>query len=88
MQIQNNLINTALHMVSKIYFLGSSLYLSKNGSSTAKRRVFTTGPLEPTNEWYAIAKFKVKACSNSKAIYKDYVSLMPTTYMVPMTTSI
>jgi GDP-L-fucose synthase len=56
MQIQNNLINTALQGgIEKFIFLGSSC-IYPNGSSTAKRRVFTTGPLEPTNEWYAIAK--------------------------------
>jgi GDP-L-fucose synthase len=55
--MQNNLINTALQGgIEKLFFLGSSC-IYPNGSSTAKRRVFT-GPLEPTDEWYAIAKFR------------------------------
>ena len=56
------------------------MYLSKTRSATFKRRIFLTDSLEPTNEWYAIAKITgVKACQAiRKQFQKDYVSLMPT----------
>ena len=56
------------------------MYLSKICSSAFKRRIFTNGFLEPTNEWYALAKISgVKACESIRKQYgKDFVSLMPT----------
>ena len=81
MQIQNNLINTALHEgVDKFIFLGSSCIYPKLAPQPLKEEYLLTGILEPTNEWYAIAKIAgVKACEAiRKQFGKDYLSLMPT----------
>lgn len=81
LQIQNNLIDTALKQdVSKFIFLGSSCIYPKLAPQPLKEEYLLTGPLEPTNEWYAIAKITgVKACEAiRKQFGKDYISLMPT----------
>lgn len=81
MQIQNNLIDTALQSgVEKFIFLGSSCIYPKLAPQPLKEESLLTGTLEPTNEWYAIAKITgVKACQAiRKQFDKDYVSLMPT----------
>jgi GDP-L-fucose synthase len=81
MQIQNNLIDTALQSgVEKFIFLGSSCIYPKLAPQPLKEDYLLTGGLEPTNEWYAIAKITgVKACQAiRKQFGKDYVSLMPT----------
>ena len=81
MQIQNNLINTALHGgVEKFIFLGSSCIYPKLAPQPLKEEYLLTGILEPTNEWYAIAKITgVKVCEAiRKQFGKDYLSLMPT----------
>lgn len=81
MQIQNNLIDAALQAgIEKFIFLGSSCIYPKLASQPLKEEYLLTGPLEPTNEWYAIAKISgVKACEAIRKQYgKDYVSLMPT----------
>lgn len=81
MQIQNNLIDTALQSgVEKFIFLGSSCIYPKLASQPLKEEYLLTDSLEPTNEWYAIAKITgVKACQAIRNQYdKDYVSLMPT----------
>lgn len=81
MQIQNNLIDTALKSgVEKFIFLGSSCIYPKLAPQPLKEEYLLTNTLEPTNEWYAIAKITgVKACQAiRKQFNKDYVSLMPT----------
>jgi GDP-L-fucose synthase len=81
MQIQNNLIDSALQTgIEKFLFLGSSCIYPKLASQPLKEDYLLTGELEPTNEWYAIAKITgVKACQAiRKQFGKDYVSLMPT----------
>ncbi|MCL7988645.1 GDP-L-fucose synthase [Sphingobacterium sp. lm-10] len=81
MQIQNNLIDAAhKHDVKKFIFLGSSCIYPKLASQPLKEEYLLTDSLEPTNEWYAIAKITgVKACEAiRKQFGKDYVSLMPT----------
>lgn len=81
MQIQNNLIDSALQSgVEKFIFLGSSCIYPKLAPQPLKEDYLLTGVLEPTNEWYAIAKITgVKACEAiRKQFGKDYVSLMPT----------
>ncbi|SEA26171.1 GDP-L-fucose synthase [Flavobacterium gillisiae] len=81
MQIQNNLIDTALQSgIEKFIFLGSSCIYPKLAPQPLKEEYLLTGPLEPTNEWYAIAKITgVKACQAIRNQFnKDYVSLMPT----------
>ncbi|TYP91086.1 GDP-L-fucose synthase [Sphingobacterium allocomposti] len=81
MQIQNNLIDASLrHDVDKFIFLGSSCIYPKFAPQPLKEEYLLTDSLEPTNEWYAIAKITgVKACQAiRKQFGKDYVSLMPT----------
>jgi len=81
MQIQNNLINASLeHNVAKFIFLGSSCIYPKLAPQPLKEEYLLTGSLEPTNEWYALAKITgVKACEAIKKQFGlDYYSLMPT----------
>jgi GDP-L-fucose synthase len=81
LQIQNNLIDSALQGgIEKFIFLGSSCIYPKLAPQPLKEEYLLTGELEPTNEWYAIAKITgVKACQAiRKQFGKDYVSLMPT----------
>jgi GDP-L-fucose synthase len=86
LQIQNNLIAEAHQSgVQKFIFLGSSCIYPKLAPQPLKEEYLLTGPLEPTNEWYAIAKIAgVKACEAiRKEFGKDYVSLMPTNLYGP-----
>lgn len=86
MQIQNNLIEASLKAdVSKFIFLGSSCIYPKLAPQPLKEDYLLTGPLEPTNEWYAVAKITgVKACEAiRKQFGKDYISLMPTNLYGP-----
>jgi len=81
MQIQNNLIDGALNAgIEKFIFLGSSCIYPKFAPQPLKEKYLLTDSLEPTNEWYAIAKITgVKTCQAiRKQFNKDYVSLMPT----------
>ncbi len=81
MQIQNNLIDSALQSgVEKFIFLGSSCIYPKLAPQPLKETYLLTDSLEPTNEWYALAKITgVKTCQAIRKQYdKDYVSLMPT----------
>ena len=81
MQIQNNLIDGAFKTgIEKFIFLGSSCIYPKFAQQPLKEEYLLTDSLEPTNEWYAIAKITgVKACQAiRKQFNKDYVSLMPT----------
>ncbi|MBZ4043057.1 GDP-L-fucose synthase family protein [Flavobacterium hibisci] len=81
MQIQNNLIDSALqNNIEKFIFLGSSCIYPKLAPQPLKEDYLLTDTLEPTNEWYAIAKITgVKACQAIRNQFgKDYVSLMPT----------
>ena len=81
MQIQNNLIDSALQAgIEKFIFLGSSCIYPRLAPQPLKEEYLLTSDLEPTNEWYAIAKITgVKACQAiRKQFGKDYVSLMPT----------
>jgi GDP-L-fucose synthase len=86
MQIQNNLIDFSLKSeVQKFIFLGSSCIYPKMAPQPLKEEYLLTGPLEPTNEWYAVAKITgVKACEAiRKQFGKDYISLMPTNLYGP-----
>ena len=86
MLIQNNLIEASLKAdVSKFVFLGSSCIYPKLAPQPLREDYLLTGPLEPTNEWYAVAKITgVKACEAiRKQFGKDYISLMPTNLYGP-----
>ena len=81
MQIQNNLIDGAHNAgIEKFIFLGSSCIYPKFAPQPLKENYLLTDSLEPTNEWYAIAKIAgVKVCQSIRKQYnKDYISLMPT----------
>lgn len=81
MQIQNNLIDGSLKAdIKKFIFLGSSCIYPKLAHQPLKEECLLTDYLEPTNEWYAIAKISgLKACQAIRKQYnKDYISLMPT----------
>ena len=81
MQIQNNLIDCAFkNGIDKFIFLGSSCIYPKFAPQPLKEDYLLSDSLEPTNEWYALAKISgVKACESIRKQYgRDYVSLMPT----------
>jgi GDP-L-fucose synthase len=86
MQIQNNLMSASItNQVQKFVFLGSSCIYPKMAPQPLKEEYLLTGPLETTNEWYAIAKISgVKAIESiRKQFGYDYVSLMPTNLYGP-----
>ena len=86
MLIQNNLIRAAhQNNVPKFIFLGSSCIYPKMAPQPLKEEYLLTGPLEPTNEWYAIAKISgVKLIEAlCKQYNRDYVALMPTNLYGP-----
>lgn len=84
--IQTNVINAAYHTgVKKLLFLGSSCIYPKLAPQPLKESYLLTGPLEPTNEWYAIAKIAgLKMCQAYKRQYGfNAISLMPTNLYGP-----
>lgn len=86
MQIQNNLFAASHEYdVDKFIFLGSSCIYPKFAPQPLKEEYLLTNSLEPTNEWYAIAKISgVKLCEAiRKQFGKDFVSLMPTNLYGP-----
>ncbi len=86
LQIQNNLIHNAWkHGVHKFVFLGSSCIYPKMAPQPLKEEYLLTGSLEPTNEWYAIAKIAgIKMCQAYRRQYGfDAISLMPTNLYGP-----
>ena len=86
MQIQNNLIEASLKSgVEKFIFLGSSCIYPRNAPQPLKEEYLLTSSLEPTNEWYAVAKIAgIKTCEAiRKQFSKDYISLMPTNLFGP-----
>lgn len=81
LQIQNNLIeNARLSGVRKLLFLGSSCIYPKLAPQPLKEESLLTGPLEPTNQWYAIAKIAgIKLCQACRRQFgSDFISAMPT----------
>jgi GDP-L-fucose synthase len=84
--IQNNLVRAALaHRVGKFVFLGSSCIYPKLAPQPMQEEHLLSGPLEPTNQWYAIAKISgVMACRAARKQHGlDAVSLMPTNLYGP-----
>ncbi len=81
LQIQNNLIHGAyLNGVKKLLFLGSSCIYPRLAPQPLKEEYLLSGPLEPTNEWYAVAKIAgIKLCQACRRQYGcDFISVMPT----------
>jgi GDP-L-fucose synthase len=86
LQIQNNLIYNAWRMgVKKLLFLGSSCIYPRLAPQPMKEEHLLSGYLEPTNEWYALAKISgLKLC---QAFHREYgshfISVMPTNLFGP-----
>jgi GDP-L-fucose synthase len=86
LQIQNHLIDGAHRAgVKKLLFLGSSCIYPKLAPQPLKEEYLLSGPLEPTNEWYAVAKIAgIKLCQAYRRQYGcDFISAMPTNMYGP-----
>ncbi len=86
LQIQNNLIHAAYRAgVKKVLFLGSSCIYPKFAPQPMREEDLLSGPLEPTNQWYAIAKIAgLKLCQAYRKEYGcDFISAMPTNIYGP-----
>lgn len=78
--IATNLISAAYRAgVRKLLFLGSSCIYPRDAEQPIREEALLTGPLEPTNEWYAVAKIAgVKMCQAYRRQYgADFISAMP-----------
>ena len=84
--IQTNIVE-AVHRadVAKMLFLGSSCIYPKLAEQPIREDSLLTGPLEPSNEWYAIAKIAgIKLAQAYRRQYgRDYISAMPTNLYGP-----
>lgn len=86
LEIQNNIISSAHEQdVNKLIFLGSSCIYPKHADQPMSEEALLTAPLEPTNQWYAVAKIAgVKMVDALRKQYgRNYVSLMPTNLYGP-----
>jgi len=86
LQIQNNIIHNAYkNNVKKLLFLGSSCIYPRDCTQPIKEEYLLTGPLEKTNEAYAIAKIAgIKMCqSYNKQYGTRFISVMPTNLYGP-----
>lgn len=86
LMIEANIIEAARQSeVEKMLFLGSSCIYPKMAPQPIPEDALLTGPLEPTNEWYAIAKIAgIKLCQAYRREYGcDYISAMPTNLYGP-----
>ncbi len=81
LMIEANIINAAWRVgVEKLLFLGSSCIYPKMAPQPMREDALLTGPLEPTNQWYAVAKIAgIKLCQAYRRQYGcDFISAMPT----------
>lgn len=86
LQIQNNIIHQSyLNKVKKLLFLGSSCIYPRACPQPMKEEYLLTGPLEPTNEPYAIAKIAgIKTCQSYNRQYgANFIAVMPTNLYGP-----
>lgn len=84
--IETNVIRAAHAAdVERLLFLGSSCIYPKMAPQPIPESALLTGPLEPTNEWYAIAKIAgIKLCQAYRRQFgRDYISAMPTNLYGP-----
>lgn len=84
--IETNVIGSAhRHGVSKLLFLGSTCIYPKLAPQPLKEEYLLTGPLETTNEWYAVAKIAgIKLCQAFRRQHgSDFISAMPTNLYGP-----
>jgi GDP-L-fucose synthase len=80
MTIEGNIIRAAFNTeVEKLLFLGSSCIYPRDAEQPIRESALLTGPLEPTNEWYAIAKIAgIKLCqAYSRQYGRNFISVMP-----------
>ena len=78
--LETNVIHGAhLAGIDRLVFLGSSCIYPKDAPQPIKEEYLLTGPLEPTNEWYAIAKIAgIKLCQAYRKQHgRHYISIMP-----------
>ncbi|WP_445680335.1 GDP-L-fucose synthase [Radicibacter daui] len=86
LMIEANIINAAHQVgVEKLLFLGSSCIYPRLAPQPMAEDMLLTGPLEPTNQWYAVAKIAgIKLCQAYRRQYgRDYISAMPTNLYGP-----
>lgn len=86
LMIEANIIRAAHDIgVEKLLFLGSSCIYPKMAAQPMREEALLTGALEPTNEWYAIAKIAgIKLCQAYRKQYgADFISAMPTNLYGP-----
>ena len=86
LQIQSNILATAHKIgVEKLLFLGSSCIYPRLAPQPLREESLLTGPLEPTNQWYAVAKIAgIKQCQAYRREYgRDFISCMPTNLYGP-----
>jgi GDP-L-fucose synthase len=86
MMIEANLIEASRNVgVDKLLFLGSSCIYPRLAVQPMSEEALLTGPLEPTNEWYAIAKIAgLKLCAAYRRQYGcDFISAQPTNLYGP-----
>ncbi len=86
LQIQCNILSTAHRIgVEKLLFLGSSCIYPRLAPQPLQEDSLLTGPLEPTNQWYAVAKIAgIKQCQAYRREYgRDFISCMPTNLYGP-----
>ena len=86
LMIEANLIHGAYeNNVKKLLFLGSTCIYPKMAPQPLKEEYLLTGPLEPTNEWYAVAKIAgIKLCQAYRLQYDcNFISVMPTNLFGP-----
>ncbi len=86
LMIAANLVEAAHRAdVNRLLFLGSSCIYPKLAEQPIREEALLTGPLEPTNEWYAIAKIAgIKLTQAYRKQYgRDYISAMPTNLYGP-----
>jgi len=84
--VQTNVIHSAYRTgVKKLLFLGSSCIYPKHCPQPMKEEYLLTGPLEPTNEPYALAKIAgIRTCQSYNRQYgTNYISVMPTNLYGP-----
>ncbi len=84
--IETNVIHAAQRVgVKKLLFLGSSCIYPREAAQPMREDALLTGPLEPTNEWYAIAKIAgLKLCQAYRRQHGcDFISAMPTNLFGP-----
>jgi GDP-L-fucose synthase len=84
--IAANIIGAAAETgVGKLMFLGSSCFYPRDAEQPIREETMLTGPFEPTNEWYAVAKVAgVKLCQAYRRQHgKDFIAVVPTNLYGP-----